>query len=135
MESVAKIVTKPVMVGGTAAAIVAITPGHRMINVRGYNVPNWLAIGLIAGASSAVSSTAEVAIEGLLPDGVREFTMMGSRAVTPIATGGVVALGSAVLDGTASPQALLPLFVIGAASEVLGTYTYQNFVQPGVGML
>lgn len=116
------------VVGGISSKI--LYPGMSM-EVLGVDLDAGLFLGALAGGASFVNSTVENQI--ILRTGY-DKTALGSAQMlfSPMVTGGVMVAGSFVLNGfnTSRPSDYITLFLLGAISEVVGSYTADAVLKP-----
>jgi hypothetical protein len=122
-EPVQKFLIKPGVTALAAAGLTYALYGQGSIKVANITMPSYAAIGTCAFAADIF---AEVIDEQLKKsDQVREMVVLESGLIRPTMTGLGLLGSSAMLIG---PQqgisAMAQVFAIGAAGQVLGSYTY-----------
>jgi hypothetical protein len=124
-SKIAENLLEPLIVGGIAtAAIKFMYPGSRTIKVLdAFPLPDYLAIGLAVGASSAVSETLKLWVLPYLPNN-KSFASLEGMLLGP-ALAGATSIVAMVALTDSKPASYLNSFLIGAGSDLAGKYLYQ----------
>lgn len=130
LAGLGRLVTKPVASGlvGFVGAKMLMEPG--VVPVLGVELDQAIVYGLVIGGASAINSaTKEVTMPllGIQDPLSRMAQMVAAPALTGAATVGVGVVANAISGAELlpSPKGALNSFLLGAGSEVVGSYAVQ----------
>jgi hypothetical protein len=122
---------KPAVVGvfGGAVSAAAVVPW----NLKVMGMPAPVGLGLVMGVASGVSASLnEVVYEKFLSESESELLYNSTRPIiTGLATAGAARM---VIGPTVGWVAMGQLFVLGAASEIGGSYVHDSLLGPAMDL-
>lgn len=125
---------KPAAVGVTAGLVTKIIAGPSNVNILGYSIDPFIAIGLAAGAASFITESTK---NQILPAiGVTDqFSNAALYVGQPLITGAAVLGMTMAFDGFKLPNMndALQAVALGAGAEIVGRYASDAYIKPMVG--
>lgn len=117
---------QPLIVGAIGwAGAYALGEGNKIASVGGMSISLPLFLGLTTGVSSAFGETLKQWVLPMLPNN-SSYVSIENTFLSPVLVGGVNAVAIQFLTKTRLTEA----FLLGAGSEILGTYLYDGVLKP-----